>query len=112
MKLEILYAAQRRRIDDTAESWCGRGDLNPHAFRRHPLKMVCLPVPPLPRAVQESNCYPVNARVRALLETKFVFNVIASLPALQCSTVRPSRYSGPAQYWASRPFRKSPEVCE
>ena len=28
--------------------WCGRGDLNPHAFRRHPLKMVCLPVPPLP----------------------------------------------------------------
>src|SRR5579864_8302096 len=29
-------------------SWCGRGDLNPHAFRRHPLKMVCLPVPPLP----------------------------------------------------------------
>src|ERR1700681_2694189 len=30
------------------KSWCGRGDLNPHAFRRHPLKMVCLPVPPLP----------------------------------------------------------------
>src|SRR5205814_7016895 len=30
--------------------WCGRGDLNPHAFRRHPLKMVCLPVPPLPQA--------------------------------------------------------------
>ena len=29
-------------------AWCGRGDLNPHAFRRHPLKMVCLPVPPLP----------------------------------------------------------------
>src|SRR5205807_10319575 len=28
--------------------WCGRGDLNPHASRRHPLKMVCLPVPPLP----------------------------------------------------------------
>src|SRR5437588_6396374 len=28
--------------------WCGRGDLNPHAFRRHPLKMVCLPVSPLP----------------------------------------------------------------
>jgi hypothetical protein len=22
--------------------------LNPHAFRRHPLKMVCLPIPPLP----------------------------------------------------------------
>ena len=30
------------------QNWCGRGDLNPHAFRRHPLKMVCLPVPPLP----------------------------------------------------------------
>jgi hypothetical protein len=28
--------------------WCGRRDLNPHAFRRHPLKMVCLPIPPLP----------------------------------------------------------------
>jgi hypothetical protein len=28
--------------------WCGRGDLNPHASRRHPLKMVCLPIPPLP----------------------------------------------------------------
>ena len=33
--------------------WCGRGDLNPHAFRRHPLKMVCLPVPPLPHAVSD-----------------------------------------------------------
>ena len=32
-------------------NWCGRGDLNPHAFRRHPLKMVCLPVPPLPHFV-------------------------------------------------------------
>src|SRR4029077_2792071 len=31
------------------KTWCGRGDLNPHAFRRHPLKMVCLPVPPLPQ---------------------------------------------------------------
>ena len=29
--------------------WCGRGDLNPHALRRHPLKMVCLPIPPLPQ---------------------------------------------------------------
>ena len=29
----------------------GLGDLNPHAFRRHPLKMVCLPVPPLPHLV-------------------------------------------------------------
>src|ERR1700760_2490173 len=29
--------------------WCGRGDLNPHASRRHPLKMVCLPISPLPQ---------------------------------------------------------------
>jgi hypothetical protein len=28
---------------------CGRRDLNPHGFRRHPLKMVCLPIPPLPQ---------------------------------------------------------------
>src|SRR2546426_11141393 len=27
---------------------CGRWDSNPHALRRHPLKMVRLPVPPLP----------------------------------------------------------------
>src|SRR5882757_4200653 len=31
-----------------SNNWCGRGDLNPHALRRHPLKMVCLPIPPLP----------------------------------------------------------------
>jgi hypothetical protein len=31
--------------------WCGRGDLNPHALRRHPLKMVCLPIPPLPQGL-------------------------------------------------------------
>src|SRR6266852_2199875 len=30
------------------KSWCGRRDSNPHALRRHPLKMVRLPVPPLP----------------------------------------------------------------
>ena len=36
--------------------WCGRGDLNPHAFRRHPLKMVCLPVPPLPLEHCHSTC--------------------------------------------------------
>src|SRR5262249_14833103 len=28
---------------------CRRRDSNPHASRRHPLKMVCLPVPPLRR---------------------------------------------------------------
>src|ERR1700733_7217254 len=38
--------------NNAENSWCGRGDLNPHAFRRHPLKMVCLPVPPLPHFVK------------------------------------------------------------
>src|SRR6202163_1792377 len=33
--------------------WCGRGDSNPHALRRHPLKMVRLPVPPLPHEVMK-----------------------------------------------------------
>src|SRR5216684_3331063 len=37
-------AAEFRRV----KSWCGRRDSNPHALRRHPLKMVRLPVPPLP----------------------------------------------------------------
>src|SRR5579883_3516319 len=32
----------------SSDIWCGRGDLNPHASRRHPLKMVCLPISPLP----------------------------------------------------------------
>jgi hypothetical protein len=30
-------------LDKLRDIWCGRGDLNPHASRRHPLKMVCLP---------------------------------------------------------------------
>src|SRR5262249_11521349 len=38
--------------------WSGRGDLNPHAFRRHPLKMVCLPVPPLPHVTNVINNLP------------------------------------------------------
>src|SRR5208337_1305242 len=38
------------RYEYLGEVWCGRGDLNPHAFRRHPLKMVCLPVSPLPHS--------------------------------------------------------------
>ena len=29
--------------------WCGRRDLNPHAFRRQNLNLVRLPVPPRPR---------------------------------------------------------------
>ena len=42
-----------KSIAGKAERWCGRGDLNPHAFRRHPLKMVCLPVPPLPHVLNQ-----------------------------------------------------------
>ena len=28
--------------------WCGRGDLNPHGLLHYPLKIACLPIPPLP----------------------------------------------------------------
>jgi hypothetical protein len=28
---------------------CGRRDLNPHGLLRYPLKIVCLPIPPLPQ---------------------------------------------------------------
>src|SRR5713101_9533475 len=38
------------------EFWCGRGDSNPHALRRHPLKMVRLPVPPLPNGGERKHC--------------------------------------------------------
>src|SRR5260221_5503795 len=34
-----------------SNNWCRRGDSNPHALRRHPLKMVCLPISPLRRSV-------------------------------------------------------------
>src|SRR5215470_2252416 len=37
------------RLDSEAISPCRRRDSNPHASRRHPLKMVCLPIPPLRR---------------------------------------------------------------
>ncbi len=42
----LLLRCEYQRLKQ--KIWCGRGDLNPHAFRRHPLKMVCLPIPPLP----------------------------------------------------------------
>ena len=29
--------------------WCGRRDLNPHSLGHYPLKIACLPIPPLPR---------------------------------------------------------------
>ena len=41
-------SASPQRIESMGVFWCGRGDSNPHALRRHPLKMVRLPVPPLP----------------------------------------------------------------
>src|SRR5215469_18434236 len=65
-------------------SWCGRGDLNPHAFRRHPLKMVCLPVPPLPPDVTillpigyadaclcPNSCVPVFVPVTCILPIRY-----------------------------------------
>ena len=43
------YCRSRSRIGlGPCCNWCGRRDLNPHGLRRHPLKMVCLPIPPLP----------------------------------------------------------------
>ena len=42
---------QARLLQPKLDKWCGRRDLNPHGLRRHPLKMVCLPIPPLPRLV-------------------------------------------------------------
>src|SRR5262244_1294068 len=37
---------QRRCWFNGLKTTCPGGDSNPHALRRHPLKMVCLPVPP------------------------------------------------------------------
>src|SRR5690606_19018550 len=39
--------------------WCGRWDSNPYTLRHYPLKIACLPIPPLPQ-----NCWlnPVSAR--------------------------------------------------
>ena len=34
--------------------WCRRRDLNPHGFPHHPLKMACLPVPPLRHAARKN----------------------------------------------------------
>ncbi len=51
--------------------WCGRGDSNPQALRRHPLKMVCLPVPPLPqRAIIDLELPVVSSR--SAIEGPFV----------------------------------------
>ena|SRR5579862_8311673 len=46
--------------------WCGRGDSNPHALRRHPLKMVRLPVPPLPHGVRCKFCTAGHSNAVAL----------------------------------------------
>ena len=43
--------------------WCGRGDSNPHALRRHPLKMVRLPVPPLPHGVKKNGIARYDVRL-------------------------------------------------
>lgn len=34
---------------------CGKRDLNPHAKRRHPLKMVRLPISPFPQEYYKNN---------------------------------------------------------
>jgi hypothetical protein len=78
--------------------------LNPHAFRRHPLKMVCLPVPPLPLlhnsfvydalggfsrgayGHRDSQCYLVPAHTaRQDLTMKSAFAEEMSIAACVCS---------------------------
>src|SRR5229473_400917 len=43
-RLEFRNQLTSRFKCETQE--CRRRDSNPHALRRHPLKMVCLPIPP------------------------------------------------------------------
>ena len=38
----------------SVSEWCRRRDLNPHGSPHHPLKMACLPVPPLRRAAERN----------------------------------------------------------
>ena len=38
---------RKRPESPLVSRWCRRRDLNPHGFPHHPLKMACLPVPPL-----------------------------------------------------------------
>ena len=45
---------------------CRRRDSNPHASRRHPLKMVCLPIPPLRRSVISFPALPVQSVLPAV----------------------------------------------
>src|SRR4029077_10330728 len=63
---------------ETKKSWCGRGDLNPHAFRRHPLKMVCLPVPALPHI---NNCR-ISNHLQLQLQALAIFSVCVFVCAL------------------------------
>ena len=47
----IPQQKQTTRINFLVKSWCGRGDLNPHARRHYHLKVACLPIPPPPQLV-------------------------------------------------------------
>jgi hypothetical protein len=90
-------------ISVTVESiWCGRGDLNPHASRRHPLKMVCLPISPLPqgrtvilpRLPEDGH----NASLEHLHDWCIQSNALVlmvSRPATYCNGKRPA-WRGPA----------------
>ncbi len=52
-------------LPDCFRDWCGRRDSNSHGSPRHPLKMVCLPIPPRP---------PINADfTRVFLLTRSTF---------------------------------------
>ncbi len=42
--MRSLYISRKSK---PGVEWCRRGDSNPHGLPHHPLKMACLPVPPL-----------------------------------------------------------------
>src|SRR5947207_6747972 len=60
-----IWSTRPRKLLKTK---CRRRDSNPHASRRHPLKMVCLPIPPLRRGLDlatSSQAWPAAALERS-----------------------------------------------
>ena len=45
-------------------SWCRRRDSNPHESPRHPLKMVCLPIPPRRHGTKHLYHYHISSTVQ------------------------------------------------
>ena len=70
--------------------------MNPHASRRHPLKMVCLPVPPLPQLKKSHGLLEFAA-------TLTTAPALASVPA-----VEPVREQARFLYLAGQALRTEP----